>query len=123
MVTLHRAKERALIAQTTIDLILVIQSGRKSHKSPRVGIGGQVEMLMISGVVLIGHVAGKPRTALQIARHLGIPRATVVRKLATLERLGVVGRTGSSYCMTDRPDADYSYVDGALAVIRRATTK
>lgn len=115
---LQRAEERALIAQLTIDLVKVLHRGRLK----RARIAGEVEMLLMSGVVLIGHVKGTPRTASQISRALGIPRATVQRKLAELQRRGVVAsRKGQYHFVADA--GDHSYVDKALALIASAAAQ
>jgi biotin operon repressor len=115
---LHRAEERALIAQLTIDLIKVLHRGRLK----RGRIAGEVEMLLMAGVVLIGHVKGAPRTASQISRSLGIPRATVQRKLAELQKRGVIAsHKGQYHFLTDA--GDHSYVDKALALIASAAAQ
>jgi DNA-binding IclR family transcriptional regulator len=91
----------------------------------KASVGGRVETLLISGEVLIGHVENRPRNATDIARHLHVPRATVVRKLALLERAGEVKQLEDGrYCYTKEQDeAALGYVDTALAIIRRAARR
>lgn len=116
-----RARERASIAQLTIDLIKIIHDG-KFGKLTTPNISGEVETLLISGAVLIGHVKGKPKTATDISRFLGIPRATVLRKLDRLEQDGMITRKGRKYITLVPDETDFSYVDRALALIRKVAT-
>lgn len=121
---LYRARERLILARLEIDLIKTIHKGtlgKRFHKT----IAGEVELLLIAAAVLIGHVQETPRNSTDIARQLGIPRATVQRKLGVLVKRGTVRVIAHRrYCMADRkPGDDYSYVDMALALIRRAATK
>jgi predicted transcriptional regulator len=109
----YRAKHRALIAQTMIDLVKTVRSGRMSKVR-------SIESVIISAAVVVGHAAGRPRTASDIARALDIPRVTVIRKLAELVRDGLIDRQGSRYFMVENPPAGESYVDDALRVISRA---
>lgn len=119
---LQRAQERAHVARTTIELIKTVYAGRNPRGSQR--LGGQVETLLISGVVLIGHVEGKPKTASAVARYLGVPRVTVLRKLAGLCNEGVIERKGRHYCMAPDPKGvDFAYIDAALAIINGAARK
>lgn len=120
MPALVRAKERAVMAQLLIGLIKTVVA--PALRTPSVGLGSRVEALLISGSVLLGDVAGKPRTAGEVSRHLGIPRATVIRKLDALVRQGVCvkHRDGRRYCMSRQPHTSYNYVDEAVRLIRHS---
>ncbi len=107
----HRAKDRALLAQTLIDLIKVLRK--------RLGRKHSIETLVVSAAVIAGHAAGRPRGATEIARAVDLPRATVTRKLGELVRDGLIERQGGKYLMIAHP-ASHSYIDEALEVIRRA---
>jgi CRP-like cAMP-binding protein len=120
---LYRAHERLILARLEIDLIKTIHKGtlgKRFHKT----IAGEVELLLIAAAVLIGHVQDTPRNSTDIARQLGIPRATVQRKLGALVKRGTIRVQGRRYLMTDRkPGDDHSYIDLALSLIRNAATK
>lgn len=117
LMELYRAKERALIAQLTIDLIRTIHHGRfgAGHIN-----AGDLETLLLSGVVLVGHASGKPKNASEIGRYLGVPRATAQRKLEVLEKKGIIVRRGSKYHMADLKKGDDDYIDKCLAIINHA---
>jgi Fic family protein len=114
---LYRAKERALIAQVTIELIKTMHHSRIGAK--RIN-AGELEMLLLSGVVLIGHAAGKPKNVSEIVRYLGIPRATAQRKLENLEKRGIIVRRGSKYHMADLTKGNDDYIDKCLTLIKHA---
>lgn len=118
--TLHRAQERLVIAQLEINLIKTVHKGRLGRRRTPQSIAGEVELLLIGAAVLVGHVRGKPRNSVEIARTVGIPRVTVRRKLETLITRGVVTLIdGNRYIMTERdPDDDYAYIDSARSLIR-----
>src|SRR5438046_866123 len=96
--TLHRATERALIARLTIGLIRILRMGKLGKTG---SVTGEIENLLISGIVLLGEVEGRTRTASDIARMLNIPRATAIRKLGDLVERGVIFRRGTHYLMNE----------------------
>lgn len=53
--------------------------------------------MIICGVVYLGTVEKRAMTAAQIAIDSGIPRATVFRRLALIERRGLVKRDGTAW--------------------------
>jgi hypothetical protein len=59
--------------------------------------GMELDTVFIACVVMIGHAEGRPMTANKIALYLGMPRTTVLRKLAKLLRLNIVLRSGAKY--------------------------
>lgn len=109
----YRAKERALIAQTMIDLIRIVRIGR-------LGRVHSIDTMLISAAIVIGDAAGKPKNATDIARLLDLPRPTVVRKLAVLIKAGLAERRGTRYHLKKGIPPDTRYIDDALDVIRRA---
>lgn len=122
--SLYRAQERLLLARLQIELIKTLHKGRISRRSST-NLAGEVELLMISGAVLVGHVMRTPRNSAEISRFLGIPRPTVQRKLATLVKRGIIYRIEHRrYRIVDRkPGDDYSYIDVALSLVRDAARK
>lgn len=118
LVELYRARERALIAQLIIDLVKAVHHSRIGAK--RIS-AGELETLLLAGVVLIGHASGKPKNISEIGRYLGVPRATVQRKLEGLAKRGIVVRRGSKYHMAaDLKKGEDDYIDRCLALIKRA---
>lgn len=115
---LYRGKERALIAQLTIELVKTMHHSRLG-KGRRIN-AGEIETLLLSGVVLIGHAACRPKNLSEIGRYLGIPRATVQRKLEILEKKGVIVRRGSKYHMAELKKGNDDYIDKCLLLIKRA---
>lgn len=59
------------------------------------------DVLLLVGVV-IGDLEAKPMTAYKLASYVGMPRGTVIRKLARMARAGLVMRDGRGrYGLTD----------------------
>lgn len=59
------------------------------------------DVLLLVGVV-IGDLEAKPMTAYKLASYVGMPRGTVIRKLARMARAGLVMRDGRGrYRLTD----------------------
>jgi predicted transcriptional regulator len=48
------------------------------------------------------HLRGRPMTTRRIARYIGMPRTTVLRRLQVLLRLDYVRREGRAYCVSER---------------------
>lgn len=60
------------------------------------------DVLLLVGVA-IGDLEAKPMTAYKLASYVGMPRGTVVRKLARMARAGLVLRDGRGrYALTDK---------------------
>ncbi|MGA4421490.1 helix-turn-helix domain-containing protein [Ralstonia nicotianae] len=51
------------------------------------------DVLLLVGVA-IGDAEGKPMTAYKLAQYIGMPRPTVIRRLARMARAGLVQRDG-----------------------------
>jgi DNA-binding IclR family transcriptional regulator len=59
------------------------------------------DVLLLVGVA-IGDAEGKPMTAHKLEGYVGMPRPTIVRRLASLERACLVARDGRGrYSLTD----------------------
>lgn len=60
------------------------------------------DVLLICAVA-IGDLEARPMTAFKLAQYIGMPRPTVVRKLARMARAGLVVRDGRGrYELTDK---------------------
>lgn len=56
--------------------------------------GSELTDLLISTSVYLAMMEGRPMTALQLARAVGLPRTTVLRRLSVLAHQGRVERRG-----------------------------
>lgn len=54
------------------------------------GFGSHADEVMLCSAVWIGHAEDRPMTAAKIAEYIGMPRATVVRKLEQLKARGIL---------------------------------
>ncbi|MDO3553089.1 helix-turn-helix domain-containing protein [Ralstonia pseudosolanacearum] len=57
------------------------------------------DVLLLIGVA-IGDLEAKPLTAYKLADYVGMPRGTVLRRLAMLRRAGLVDKDGRRYTLT-----------------------
>lgn len=57
------------------------------------------DVLLLIGVA-IGDLEAKPMTAYKLADYVGMPRGTVLRRLAMLRRAGLVDKDGRRYTLT-----------------------
>lgn len=89
------ARERLVIAR----LVLAIMRARAEHYYPELGLAASYELQMVATAVFIGHLGQHPLGATEIGRMIGMPRPTVLRKLATLIRRGIVVKKGRGYCL------------------------
>ena len=102
-----------------IDDQLLNEARRLGGKEPF--SAGDIDALLVSGVVMIGHAEGKPKNASEIARIVAVPRPTVLRKLDDFQKKGIVERRGSKYFITNpTPPGGDDYIDKCMALIRRA---
>lgn len=62
----------------------------------------QADATWVLRAVVIGHLRGRPMSTRRIARYVGMPRTTVLRRLQSLLRLDYVRRDGSAYCLSER---------------------
>ncbi|NVH69332.1 helix-turn-helix transcriptional regulator [Burkholderia pseudomallei] len=60
------------------------------------------DVLLLVGVA-IGDLEARPMTAFKLAQYIGMPRPTVIRRLARMARAGLVVRDGRGrYELTDK---------------------
>jgi DNA-binding IclR family transcriptional regulator len=60
--------------------------------------GSRTDFLLIGAAVYLSTIEGRPLTASKLADYVGMPRASVIRKLRTLIRRGAIERNGKVYC-------------------------
>ncbi|QOZ25263.1 helix-turn-helix domain-containing protein [Bradyrhizobium sp. CCBAU 51753] len=85
--------------------------------------GSRIGLLLIGAAVYISTVEGRPMTASGLAAFVGMPRATLIRRLARLRRLGIVDKVGGTYRTTAKRLDQLSRNDQAAPLVRlvRAT--
>ncbi|MEQ6614191.1 MarR family transcriptional regulator [Pseudomonas aeruginosa] len=87
--------------------------------------GAQADDLALFAGLLIGQADGRPMNPSKLAQYVGIPRPSVIRKLADLERRGLVERTSGGFIMTtalsNAPEA-LAAAEAAARRIARAPT-
>lgn len=72
------------------------------------------DVLLLVGVA-IGDLEAKPMTAYKLATYVGMPRGTVLRRLAMMARVGLVARDGKRrYTLTDEGRRRAARAGGAL---------
>lgn len=110
MMPIAHERERLIIAR----LVIAVMKARAEQYYPGLGLAATYEMQLIATAVFIGHVSRKPMGATEIGRYVGMPRATVLRRLSALMRRNLVAKKGRRYCIV--PEA----VNGptAAAVVR-----
>ncbi|MCC8946024.1 helix-turn-helix domain-containing protein [Bradyrhizobium sp. Arg62] len=59
--------------------------------------GSRIGNLLIAAAVYIGTIEGRPMSVSKIASFVGMPRATVIRRLHELRRYGTVERVRGTY--------------------------
>jgi DNA-binding IclR family transcriptional regulator len=64
--------------------------------------GSRLEISFIGLCVAIGDIEGKPFSVSKIAAYMNVSRTTVLRRLDTLHKWGLVKRRGRSYYMEER---------------------
>ncbi len=57
--------------------------------------------LILVGAIFVGQAEGRPMNATKLAAFAGMPRATVIRRLAVLIREGLVVRAGSGFVVPE----------------------
>lgn len=59
--------------------------------------GSRATDILLLGGVFIGTAEGRPMNASKLSTFVGVPRATVIRRMAELEGDGLVRRVGAAY--------------------------
>lgn len=75
-------------------LRMVMALLRNSHRQyyPDLRFAEGTEAMLISNTIFLAQVEGKPFTVLALSKHLGMPRATLLRRLHYLESKKFVRR-------------------------------
>lgn len=80
---------------------LWIELTRQLHRSVAPDLqeqfGSRANLLLIGIAIYLGTIEGRPLTATKLASYVGMPRASVIRRLGILCRRGAVERKGAIY--------------------------
>jgi hypothetical protein len=91
-----RSRERLIVAEAAV------RFGRAFNTELFGGYPAtQADATWVLRAVVIGHLRGRPMTTRGIARYIGMPRTTVLRRLQFLLRHDYVRRSGRAYCLTE----------------------
>jgi hypothetical protein len=91
------AQERLLLCEVSAAFARVVIGTYFDRR-----IASYSDAMHVARAVWIGQLRGKPMNAQQIARLIGMPRTTVLRKLAYLVSKGHVCRDGTRYYVADQ---------------------
>jgi hypothetical protein len=84
--------------------------------------GQYADDVMLCAAVWIGHAESRPMTAAKIAAYIGMPRPSVVRKLAGLQKRGIVQQGDKGQWRMVPRDEYASMNDASKSHIHRAAS-
>jgi IclR helix-turn-helix domain len=91
-----RSRERLIVAEAAI------RFGRAFNSELFGGyFATHEDATWVLRAVVIGHLSGRPMTTRRIARFIGMPRTTVLRRLQLLLRLDYVRRERRAYLLSE----------------------
>lgn len=116
------AQQRLVIVKMLIELMRIyvdayFEDGRS---------GSTCSDMLLCAAVFTGQAEGRPMTAGKLAEFAGIPRPTVIRRLAALEQDGILERSNGVYCIRGdllNSSAVTAAADGAMRQVIRAAAK
>lgn len=117
--TIH-AKRRLIILKLIMDLM------RSAHEAYFDHVGQfapESDYVLMCIAVAIGELENRPLSALKISQIIGMPRATVMRKLVELQNRGLVVRHGHSKYTFGRFAYPLSEHSARLATYQRMIAK
>jgi len=82
------ARQRMIVAKLMIDMHRMIYQGTDGR------FGTNADLILVVCAISVGTHSGQPMGATKIANYVGMPRASVLRKIAYLEENGWIVPTG-----------------------------
>lgn len=120
---LKRNARRLILMRLTVDMMRLAYTAY--FEGGNFGAGSDLVLLCMA--VAIGQLEGRPMSANKIAQYVGIPRATVMRKLAELQTRRLIERpTPRAYILgtIEVPGPEHMRVIAALERrVREASTE
>lgn len=95
----HTDDPRCLIARAMVDICRI--AALHNEDTGAVGPAPHVEPLILLWTIYIGQCEGRPFSASKLEHYTGMPRATVMRKLAPYIDVGKVERKGQGFRLTE----------------------
>ena len=110
---------------------MVLDLWRVSHELyfPNTQMSDKFDSGLILMAVLIGHAEGKPFNASKLSAYIDMPRPTLMRRLASLEKDGFVVRSNNHYLVgphpspTARAERNYRSLRSAISIIQNAAER
>lgn len=93
--TIMYAQHRKVVLKMTIEIIVTFCKAYFEGDKP----ADRVNDILICGAVMVGQAEGHPLNASKVADLVGMARPTVIRRLAVLEKKGLVVRAGRTFKM------------------------
>lgn len=86
--TMVRGEARGLVSKTLIEVLRALTMS--IFDTPN--LGDRVEEILIVAAIVVGQAEGRLMCASDIANYVGLPRATVIRKLRTVDMARMLGK-------------------------------
>lgn len=93
--TILLVNQRLVILKMLLDIMRVYCSAHFNGKH----FGSCANDFLLCAAVLVGQAEGHPLNASKLSAFTGIPRPTVIRKMAAFERAGRVVRNGGTFAL------------------------
>ena len=94
----EKAQQRLVLYRLMIDIMRTVHDAYVPANEP---FGVRLETCFIGLCVAVGDLDGRPFSVAKIAAYVGVPRTTVMRKLAQLESWGFIYREGRRYYLRE----------------------
>jgi hypothetical protein len=118
----EKAQQRLVLCRLMIDIMRTVAGAYAPASEP---FGARLETFFIALCIAVGDLDGKPFSVAKIATYMRVPRTTVIRRLARLQRWGLIDRQGRQYYLRETLNSlvgmrSYQQVRG---VLNRATAE
>jgi biotin operon repressor len=94
-----KARQRLVLCRLMIDMMRTVHGAYAPGNEP---FGTRLETFFIALCVALGDIDGKPFSVAKIAAYMRVPRTTVMRRLARLERWGLIDRQNRRYYIHEK---------------------
>jgi biotin operon repressor len=95
----EKARQRLVLCRLMIDIMRTVHEAYVPASEP---FGVHLETCFIGLCVAIGDLDGRPFSVAKIAAYMGVPRTTVIRRLAQLKSWGLIDREGRRYYLREK---------------------
>jgi hypothetical protein len=94
-----QARHRLVLCRMMIDIMRTVHGAYAPAGEP---FGARLEKFFIGLCIAVGDLDGRPFSVAKIAAYMGVPRTTVVRRLARLQSWGLIEREGRYYYLHEK---------------------